>query len=332
MLMLGGEFKEILPEWLLALEEANLRVAEEFLPPLLEKGTAWPALRPVIREVVGSRGHWLAEQNPEWGWARRIAATATTTTTAGQEAGAWETGQRDERLVLLRSLRASDPGRARTLLHTTWKSESVKDRQAFLEIFVVGLSDHDEPFLSEAARDRSPEVRRTALDLLLRLPDSQLRARVSELTKALIIYKKPRFTKPKIEVFLPADLEEWHKANHIPPELTSSAPAAAAAAGGPESKSIGEKGFWLAQMVGLVHPMLWCGTWEKKPEEVLEVFSHSDWWEALLAGITTAARRYADQQWLESILRFILNKRHSSSSTNTQIQNLATSLGAELAP
>src|SRR5215204_1534138 len=152
--MLWGEFKEVLPEWLASLGRAGLRVPEEHLPALFDKANKERALRSLVVEVMGGRGRWLAAQNPAWSWA-----------SADLGPDAWETGGLEERLSLLRSLRAKDPRGARELLLSTWKSEYAKDRESFLKALHVGLSEEDEPFLNELLElfgDRSASVRLTA--------------------------------------------------------------------------------------------------------------------------------------------------------------------------
>src|SRR6185503_6702613 len=65
-LMLDGEFKEVLPEWLAAMHKARKRVPEEHLPALLDHGRVELSLRRAIVDVTGERGEWLAVQNPDW--------------------------------------------------------------------------------------------------------------------------------------------------------------------------------------------------------------------------------------------------------------------------
>jgi hypothetical protein len=284
-LMLGGEFKEVLPEWLASLGRAGLRVPEEHLPALFDKANKERALRPLVVEVMGSRGRWLAAQNPAWGWAA-----------ADLGPDAWETAGFEERLSLLRSLRATDPRGARELLLTTWKSEYAKEREAFLKVLHVGLSDDDEPFLDEVSTwrgDRSAGVHLTAGELLLRLPFARLTRHASERISPLLTYKKPPLGKPLIEVSLPDDLDEWERQNKIHVVTWGAAT---------DTFTLGEKARWLMRKVGYVPPVVWCQLWDKKPEEVLEAALNGEWGEALLRGFITAASRQGDVEWVEAIL------------------------------
>ena len=157
----------------------------------------------MIMAVLGQRGEWLAAQNPDWLYA-----------TQRDEKDVWETGDREERLLLLEHLRTVDPNNARELLATTWSQESAKDRVAFLEKFAIGLNASDEPFLNEALHDRSVEVRRVARSLLGRLP-SDFSRRLKELANQVLSFKKPLIGKARIEVALPEDPIAWLKANDI---------------------------------------------------------------------------------------------------------------------
>ena len=280
-IMLGGAFKEVLPEWLAALRGAGRRVREEHLPALLDRGSTERALRPLVVEVLGNRGRWLAAQNAAWSWA-----------SAGVEPDGWETAGRDERFALLRSLRETDPRTAVELLSSTWKNEPAKDRLLFIQALRVGPNEEDEPFLTEALEDRSAEVRRTAVELLLRLPSSQLTRLVCERVSPLLSYRKPTLRKPLIEVNLPDDPEKWQKENQLPWEFPAVTPLT----------SMGQKGLWLLRAVGCVPPATWRAAWGKSPAEILAAASNSEWSEALLAGMALASARLADAEWLEALL------------------------------
>src|SRR5215216_5253 len=179
-LMLDGEFREVLPEWLAAMHNAHKRVPEEHLRALLDHGSVEPPLRRAIVDVIGKRGEWLAAQNPDWLYATRR-----------DEKHVWETGSREERLLLLKHLRATDPTKARELLATTWLQESAKDRVVFLEQFASGVNSSDEPFLNEALNDRSVEVRRTGRTLLASLPNSDFSRRLKDLANQVLSFNKP---------------------------------------------------------------------------------------------------------------------------------------------
>ena len=176
MAILQGQHRDLLPEWLSALGRANQRVAEEALPALLEFGRSHPDLRLLILPVLGHRGHWLAARNPAWHYA-----------IGENEDVVWQTGSQGERLFLLQRLRSATPDRARDVLRSTWSEEPARQRAAYLQAFTAGLSLSDESFLEEALRDRSKEVRRLAVDLLARIPESRWTGRMLERASRVLI-------------------------------------------------------------------------------------------------------------------------------------------------
>ena len=281
-LMLEGEFREVLPEWLAAMNRARKRVPEEHLPALLDHGREEPSLRGMIVAVLGRRGEWLSAQNPDWFYATRR-----------EEKDVWETGSREERLLLLDHLRTVDPTRARELLVTTWPQESAKDRVVFLEKFAIGVSPNDESFLNEAVNDRSVEVRRVARSLLAGLP-SEFSRRLKELANQVLSFRKPLIGKARIEVALPEDPIAWLKANGIeidnPPRNAT--------------QSMGPKGWLLKEMISLIPIAHWVEVWQKSPIEIIRAGDESDWRESFSAGFVAAAQRDGDPDWIEALVLF----------------------------
>jgi hypothetical protein len=283
-LMLEGEFREVLPEWLAAMNRARQRVPEEHLPALLDLGRMEPSLRGMIVDVLGRRGEWLAAQNPDWSYATRR-----------EEKDVWETGSREERLLLLERLRSVEPDIARELLLTTWSQESVKDRVVFLEKLSIGLSSRDESFLNQALHDRSVEVRRAARALLAGLPESEFSRRLKELANQVLSFKKPLIGKARIEAALPEDPIAWLKANDI--EIDNPPRNAA--------QSIGAKGWTLKELISLIPITHWRDIWKKSPLEIIRAGQDSEGRESLILGFVSATRRDREPDWIEALLEFM---------------------------
>ena len=282
-LMLDGEFREVLPEWLSAMNRAGKRVPEEYLPTLLDHGRAEPSLRRMILAVLGRRGEWLAAQNPDWNYAIQR-----------EEKDVWETGSREERLLLLDHLRGVDPLRARELLATTWSQESAKDRVDFLEKLATGVNSGDESFLNEALQDRSVEVRRVARALLARLPQSDFSRRLKSLATQVLSFKKALMGRARIEVALPEDPIPWLQANGIemdsPPRNTA--------------QTVGPKAWTLTQMISLIPITHWTEVWRKSPAEVIRAADYSEWGASLIAGLIAAVQRDRDPDFIEALVSF----------------------------
>jgi Family of unknown function (DUF5691) len=158
--------------WLAAARDAGQRPPYRLVVDLLRFGTANAATRPIVRQVIGSRGGWLAQHNPSWSWAATVRPEDVVERFA--------TGTRADRLALLADLRASEPDFARTLIEDTWNDEQAAVRASLLDTLHIGLSRNDEPLLERALDDRAATVRAAAAALLDRLPGSQRALRMAE--------------------------------------------------------------------------------------------------------------------------------------------------------
>lgn len=287
-LMLGGQYTELLPEWLAALDKAGLRVPDSHLPALLQRGHKQAELQPGIVGAVGRRGHWLAAQNPDWAY---VAGAGD----GGDEAihTSWRTGSRVERKALLRRLRASDPDRARDLVATTWSEESPEERAAFLEAFGEGLGMADEPFLEAALDDRRKEVRRRAAELLARLPESRLVQRMIERVNPLLGYRRGLLGRGvRLEVSLPDACDTGVLRDGVEPK--------------PPAGS-GEKAWWLQQMLGTIPPRHWCARWNASPSALIKAARSGEWGTLLLTAWSAAAGLHRDPEWAEGLLETYLD-------------------------
>ena len=281
--MLNGTFSELLPEWLTAMKKAGKRVPEEYLAPLLIYSANELTLHSMVADVLGQRGQWLAAQRPDWHYALQR-----------DDKEVWETGSREQRLLLLDHLRSADPTKARELIVTTWSQESAKDRVVFLEKLSTGVSSADEEFLNEALQDRSVEVRRAARTLLARLPNSDFSRRLQQLANQLLSFKKPLIGKARIEVAMPEDPIAWLKENGI--EIDSPPKNA--------TQSVGPKAWSLKELVSLIPVTHWSELWQKPPLEIIRAGDESEWRESFILGFLNAAHRDRDPDWLEALVKF----------------------------
>jgi uncharacterized protein DUF5691 len=278
--MLAGEYWEVLPEWLEVVTARGQRVPEDYLPKLLNFGRLHRDMRPAILPALGKRGRWLMAQNPDWDYA------------TGQDVWldekAWETGNRDSRLTSLYGLRARDPGRARDLLAQAWDAEAARERASFLAVFQTGLSMEDEPLLESSLDDRSKEVRKVAADLLARLPTSALCRRMLERVRPLLSLSRHKSGGWRVEVTLPEACAGDMIRDGIEPKPRA---------------GVGEKAWWLIQMLGSVPPSTWCQEWKKTPKELVEAAGNNrEWHTDLLEGWSLAAQRVRDVEWAVVLL------------------------------
>ncbi|MBD2033956.1 hypothetical protein H6F76_02685 [Leptolyngbya sp. FACHB-321] len=276
--ILEGQFPHLLSEWLEKAAIAGQRVPEMLLPSLLDKGRQQRELRSAILSVLGQRGRWLAAQNPNWNYAVALTTEAD-----------WETGTPSARLLYLQNLRSHNPDRVRELLQSTWKQETASDRAKFLEALHVGLSMADEPFLEDGLGDRSKEVRRVAVDLLASLPDSRL---CHQVTKHTCRYLSLEREMPSLHVQLPDYLDETLIQFGFELKPLSSV-----------NNKVGEKGWWLLQMLSATPLSTWTEQWQMSPQQIVKLAQSHEWQNVLLDGFALAAKRQGNHEWLEEVIR-----------------------------
>jgi hypothetical protein len=283
--MLAGEKTELLTEWLRLCAATKQLAPPEAGPLLLSLGQAKEALREMILPVLGERGRWLAGQQLEWSW-----VTGETL-----EESVWQTGEPEARLMFLQKLRVSDPAKARELLESTWKEEEPEERAAFMQVLGKNLSLADEAFLEAAFDDKRKEVRRKAADLLAQIPNSALVKRMQERLQPLLkfkpaeegsILKLKKGTKASLEINLPTECSKAMQRDGIEAK--------------PPAKEIGERAWWLAQMLGCVPPAYWREQWGCTSADYYAAAMGTEFKKALHLGLQEAAVRYKDIELAES--------------------------------
>ncbi len=272
--ILAGEFEPVLPEFLELVAAQKLVVPPETLPSFL--GMDKKELYPLIIQVIGERGRWLATQNPAWSFA------------LGREPlDAWEHGTRAERVIALEQIRTRDRGRAREWVQSTWEQDAPEDRAAFLAAFAVGLSMEDEPLLESCLDDKRKEVRETSRDLLMHLERSRLVQRMWKRAQLLLELKSKFLGGDKLEVILPEGLDVEAKRDGV---------------GGLKlRKNLGEKARLLVQILSLVPPVFWSRVFGRTPEKLVAAALNCEWKEPVLVGWQFASQRTGDVEWAEAI-------------------------------
>jgi len=171
--MLGGEYPDLLAEWLAAVAARGLRPPPQFLPDLLDRarraGSADRRLPRLIADAGGPRASWLASLNPDW--ESVLAETGD---------AAWRLGRASQRRAYLAALRARDPGAARELIADSWAAAGPDERVMFAGVLADGLSQADEPLLEAALHDGTTWVRKMAADMFAALPGSAFSRRMAE--------------------------------------------------------------------------------------------------------------------------------------------------------
>lgn len=276
----------VLAEWMMLARRAEAAIPHELLPEVLDYARRHAEVRDDVVRTLGARGRWLAALNPAWSFAADVAE---------DPAAAWDTGTADERVRMLRAVRASDPAAGLALLRTTWDTDAPKDRAAFVEALQAGLGMDDEPFLEAALDDKRKEVRTAAAQLLATLPRSGLVRRMTERLVPLLTLREPeglvariRNAQPRIEVQLPEKCDKGMRRDGIEPK---------------PAYGIGERAWWLRQMLAAVPPAFWTAHWRRSAADLLAAARASEDGGLLIHAWTDAALYSRDAEWGEALLR-----------------------------
>ena len=285
--ILGAEHADLLREWCHTARAAQRRVPEHLLPAFLDAliAPANATMAQAMRDVLGMRGVWLAQLNPAWRGALGISVSDSDEM--------WHTGNRPERIALLRGRRSRDPDSARALLQQTLMSEQPDDLAAFLDCFTVRLSMADHELLEGLLDAKHKPVRTASARLLTALPQSARAARMVERVQPLFTFTAPqsgllRKRKAELVVQLPDACDKAMTRDGIDANR--------------KRGKLGPKAMMLVQLLAAT-PLGWfTQTWNTDPRTILDAASAGEWAEALLLGWTEASLLQRDAAWAEALL------------------------------
>jgi Family of unknown function (DUF5691) len=269
---------EQLTECLELAANAKLRAPFELLDQLIHKANFDSSLRERVLPVLGSRGLWLAKHLDDGAWVSG----------SSLDESVWELGLPAQRRDYLSTLRSSDSQQALQKLEAVWKQEPAKIRSDLIATLEVNLSMSDEEFLENALDDKGQDVRKTAAKLLTKLPDSRLmermRARVTPLLQFTPEGKAGMFglkkgTPAKLEVLLPNACDKAMQRDGIEAKP-------------PSWQKIGEKAFWLKQMLEIIPLEFWEKTLNVTPSDLIAAINKHEYQKLILEAWRSSLRHY----------------------------------------
>ena len=276
--ILQGQFRPALAEFIEYLTEKNRQLPPEMLPDIITSriaaGDNWSALR----KIIGKRGEWLMRQNPSWHKILPI-----------ENPELWATGNREERISVLKYLRGKFPDLATEMLTTSWKKEIAKDKVAFLEVLAENTNAKDEAFLENCLDDKSKPVRLSVAALLSRIPTSRLVQRISKRLENLVFFENGNLL-----VQLPDEPDDEGIRDGLFGKM--------------KVAQQGLRTAWLAQIIAFLPPSIWERKFDLSPLEILESFLNTDYAQVLLATTLSSTCSTPDTKWAEAFLRFGLEK------------------------
>jgi hypothetical protein len=268
-------------EALRLLAACGLVLPPRLLPAALGLGVRSRELRPELMPVLGERGRWLAQQNPDWAYAAGAGD-------AEPAADLWEHGSTAERQAFLAALRQRAPDRARELLREGFTEIDARTRAGMIELLAAGLSAADEEFLQGALADRSKEVRQIAASLLARLPSSAYVGRMTARLSASL--RQERKLLRRVWLIEPPESfgADW-KGDAVEENRA-------------KGESLGDRAWWLYQLARAVPLAWWEATTGIEPGALVVWAKETDWSEALFRAWGEALRRQPDARWAAAFL------------------------------
>jgi hypothetical protein len=275
--------KELIGEWFTYASKSGKVLPPQWIPSIFE--TLTPAVRREYAPVFGERIHWLASQDARW-----------TIERAGKECneGDWQIGSATERTALLRRVREADPSMGRVWLEATWSTDAPEAREAFVQALKVGLSSADESFLERALDDKRKSVRLAAMENLARLPESALVQRSLVRLQPVFVFE------PRASGLL-ARLSSRKLRIELPPALDKAALRDCIELKPPADRKIGERSFWLMQMLSIPPPLEWLRRFDCTAAELLEAAGRTDYAQEIFTALCSACVRHPDAEWVAAL-------------------------------
>jgi hypothetical protein len=264
-----------------SLAAAQRRMPPALLPQALELGRRSVALRAPLLSVLGARGLWLAAQRDDWKYAAGAAAASSDTLH-------WTYGTLEQRRAFLVRERETNPAAARERLQLALPELSAKERAELVTTLAISLCDADEPLLDSLRADRSREVRQAALAVLLRLPQAGHPQRAAGRVAALMRHERVLLRR-RWQIEAPERAADDWKADQVD-------------AGRPQHEPLGERAWWLYQLVRQVPLGWWTAHTALSPAELLDWATSTDWTAALICGWRDVLFAAPDEDWCDALL------------------------------
>jgi hypothetical protein len=279
--MMRGEHSELIPEWTRIALDAHRQLPPQFVPVVLKHLKLSDAIG--FGDLLGATGQWLARMNPEW---------KITSSVDAPSRERWLTGRSGERRREFLAIRQQDPAQAREWLQETWAETPAIQCETYLHLLATGLSMADEPFLEAALDDKRKPVRQAAASMLASLPESQLSRRHASRLDALVIAEEKKsllakLGKPKLKLTIA-----------LPEAIDKSAQRDGIQAKPPAHEKIGERAFWLSQMVAFAPLSYWTTRFQCDAAMFVAAVMDTDYAGELLPALSRAARRHPQREWL----------------------------------
>ena len=278
---------DYLPECLRLTAQAGIRFPFDLLNTLLHANRD-STLHEQVLPVLGARGIWLAKHLEHGAWVGG----------SSLDENVWELGTPAQRRDYLASLRESNPPLALEKLMAVWAQEPAKVRSELIDTLEIKLSMQDEDFLENALDDKGKDVRERAAKLLTKLPESRLMERMKTRVTPLLSFTPEgkagmlglkKGTPAKLEVTLPETCDKAMQRDGIEAKA-------------PSWKKIGEKAYWLQQMLSITPLAHWEKILNATPQELVTATNKHEYQKLMLEAWRDSLRKYRyNLKWADAL-------------------------------
>ncbi|HLP93265.1 MAG TPA: DUF5691 domain-containing protein [Saprospiraceae bacterium] len=222
-------------------------------------------LKRQIGKVLGARGRWIAELNPQW---RSLLPTSA-------EKIDFDTATALERREWLASQRALEPELVFRTMQQAWPTENARERKEWLKILAINPRQEELSFLEETLetilqskdkdRPANLELRHLLSTILLRRPDSALFKQVqTQLANYVSAQSAMLGLVKKVSLKIPAQGDGF-LCKEVMTEAFALDPVS-------PHKGWTDSEFWFGQLAGMMHPVVWELLFEAGWDKIIPAF------------------------------------------------------------
>jgi len=275
--VLNAEAPVLLHDWLNNCNEKGQVFQPVFIPALFSKATQEKHLQELVMHCSGKRGEWISRLNENWNFYSGENPEET-----------WQTGTQDQRRLVLKETRISDPALGLAWLQQSWATEDAAGKLGFLEVLKSGLNEADILFLESLQTEKSKKVKEEAINLLKHIPGSSLIRLYQQVLEEAVQVKKERSlmglsSKTVLHFKLPSSIPEAVFQSGI--EKMSS------------QKNISDDRFIIYQLISYTPPVFWEKHFQLKPVEIIDLFCKTEEGYEHTGAIGLAASRFPNPEW-----------------------------------
>lgn len=280
-----------LPEILSCLKQAKQSVPFYFLPETIEYLMEKPMVLPQFYPVLGNRGHWLIQLNPEW---QSIQPSLLLEALEQERLGSWKAQSKLIKQGVFPLLFQDEPQNAWIVFRHFWDLSSLPEKKQLLHFLEHRVRPEYQDFLENLLDSKSLEIRRLSASLLAELPESGWSHRIKNRLDDWMQIKGNAFTKRKIIFDLPKRID----------------PLAARDGWIAKGRSLEiESEELIRSIFSLLPPRFWSEHFELDAEGLILIIERSHDAPHILSGIMESSLRYQAIDWQTAIGQFFIRNQ-----------------------